>query len=106
MSAVLGALGGRWDMSIASLFLPLLPELAGIPVRVVEGTPLNLKVTTQIDLELAEWLVDRDEYDIPHRTQIMPWTRSNEEDIRARRSVLVALLIVLASTLFLVFGPF
>jgi 2-C-methyl-D-erythritol 4-phosphate cytidylyltransferase len=34
-----------------------LAELAGIPVRVVEGAPLNLKVTTQIDLALAEWLI-------------------------------------------------
>ena len=34
---ILGALGGRWDMSIASLFLPALQELAGIPVSLVDG---------------------------------------------------------------------
>ena len=34
-----------------------LAEKAGIPVRVVDGDPLNLKVTTGADLALAEWLV-------------------------------------------------
>lgn len=34
-----------------------LAEAAGIPVRVVDGDPLNLKVTTGADLALAEWLV-------------------------------------------------
>jgi 2-C-methyl-D-erythritol 4-phosphate cytidylyltransferase len=34
-----------------------LAEAAGIPVRVVDGEPLNLKVTTGADLALAEWLV-------------------------------------------------
>ena len=34
---ILGGLGGRWDMSLASLFLPALPELAGISVRLIDG---------------------------------------------------------------------
>jgi 2-C-methyl-D-erythritol 4-phosphate cytidylyltransferase len=34
-----------------------LAEAAGIPVRIVSGDPLNLKVTTGADLALAEWLV-------------------------------------------------
>ncbi len=34
-----------------------LAEAAGIPVRVIDGEPLNLKVTTRADLALAEWLV-------------------------------------------------
>jgi len=34
-----------------------LAEAAGVPVRVVDGDPLNLKVTTRADLALAEWLV-------------------------------------------------
>lgn len=34
-----------------------LAELAGVPVRIVEGTALNLKVTTPDDLALAEWLI-------------------------------------------------
>jgi len=34
---IIGALGGRWDMSLGSLFLPALPELAGIPVTLVDG---------------------------------------------------------------------
>lgn len=34
-----------------------LAELAGVPVRIVEGTSLNLKVTTPEDLALAEWLI-------------------------------------------------
>ncbi len=34
---ILGALGGRWDMSLGNLFLLALPELAGIPVTLVDG---------------------------------------------------------------------
>jgi len=34
-----------------------LAEAAGVPVLVVDGDPLNLKVTTRADLALAEWLV-------------------------------------------------
>ncbi len=34
---ILGALGGRWDMSIGSLFLLALPELKGIPVTIIDG---------------------------------------------------------------------
>ena len=34
-----------------------LAEAVGIPVRIVSGDPLNLKVTTGADLALAEWLV-------------------------------------------------
>jgi 2-C-methyl-D-erythritol 4-phosphate cytidylyltransferase len=32
-------------------------EAAGIPVRAVPGDPQNVKITTQADLEYAEWLV-------------------------------------------------
>lgn len=35
----------------------ILAEAAGIPVQVVAGDPLNLKVTTLADLAMAEWLV-------------------------------------------------
>ncbi|MGW8283810.1 MAG: IspD/TarI family cytidylyltransferase, partial [Gemmatimonadota bacterium] len=35
----------------------LLAEAAGIPVRVVAGDPLNLKVTTLAELALSEWMV-------------------------------------------------
>ena len=34
-----------------------LVEKYGVPVRVVEGDPLNLKITTRADFGLAEWLV-------------------------------------------------
>jgi thiamine pyrophosphokinase len=34
---ILGALGGRWDMSLGSLFLLALPELKKIPVRLIDG---------------------------------------------------------------------
>ena len=43
----------------------------------------------------AEWLVERDDLDLPSRSQVMPWARGNEEDIRARRGVLAALLIAI-----------
>ena len=34
---ILGALGGRWDMSLGSLFLLALPELKKIPVKLIDG---------------------------------------------------------------------
>ncbi len=34
-----------------------------------------------------EWLVERDADDIPNHTQIMPWTRGNEEDQRFHKSL-------------------
>jgi len=34
-----------------------LAERAGLPVRIIEGSTLNLKVTTPDDLALAEWLI-------------------------------------------------
>ena len=34
---ILGALGGRWDMSIGNLFLLAIPELKSIPVKVIDG---------------------------------------------------------------------
>ena len=41
----------------------------------------------------AEWLVEREEADIPHRALVMPWSRGYDEDARSRKSVLLALLI-------------
>lgn len=34
---ILGALGGRWDMSFGNLFLPALPEFSRVPVKLVDG---------------------------------------------------------------------
>ena len=34
---ILGALGGRWDMSFGNLFLLAMPELKKIPVRLIDG---------------------------------------------------------------------
>ncbi|MEJ2483253.1 MAG: 2-C-methyl-D-erythritol 4-phosphate cytidylyltransferase, partial [Gemmatimonadota bacterium] len=34
-----------------------LAERYGVPVSVVEGEPLNLKITTRTDFAVAEWLV-------------------------------------------------
>ena len=34
---ILGALGGRWDMSAGNIFLLALPELRKIPVKVIDG---------------------------------------------------------------------
>ncbi len=34
---LLGALGGRWDMSLGSLFLLALPELQNITIRIIDG---------------------------------------------------------------------
>jgi outer membrane biosynthesis protein TonB len=41
----------------------------------------------------AEWLVEREEADVPARALVMPWSRGYEEDARSRKSVLLALLI-------------
>jgi thiamine pyrophosphokinase len=40
---VLGALGGRWDMTFGNLFLPVVPEFAALRVRFRHG-PWNLIV--------------------------------------------------------------
>jgi outer membrane biosynthesis protein TonB len=45
----------------------------------------------------AEWLVEREETDVPRRALVMPWSRGYAEDARSRRSVLVALLLCLAA---------
>jgi len=34
-----------------------------------------------------EWLVEREPTDLPYHSQVMPWTRGNEEDQRFRRSL-------------------
>jgi len=34
---ILGALGGRWDMSVGNLLLMILPELKTIPVKFIDG---------------------------------------------------------------------
>jgi len=34
---ILGALGGRWDMSLSNLFLLALPDLRKIPARLIDG---------------------------------------------------------------------
>ena len=44
----------------------------------------------------AEWLVEREEPDLPARTLVMPWSRGYDEDARSRKSVLLALLICIA----------
>ena len=41
----------------------------------------------------AEWLVEREDHELGHRAQVMPWTRGNEEDVRSRRMVLASVLI-------------
>ena len=38
-----------------------------------------------------EWLVERELTDLPKHTQVMPWTRGNEEDQRFRKSLLSSL---------------
>ena len=43
----------------------------------------------------AEWLVEREEADVPARALVMPWSRGYEEDARSRKSVLASLLLCL-----------
>jgi len=44
----------------------------------------------------AEWVVEREEPELPARTLVMPWSRGYDEDARSRKSVLLALLICIA----------
>ena len=41
----------------------------------------------------AEWLVEREANELPHRSQIMPWARGCEEDQFLRKSVLASVLV-------------
>ena len=43
-----------------------------------------------------QWLIEREEPELPARALVMPWSRGYEEDARSRRSVLLALLICIA----------
>ncbi|HSD70342.1 MAG TPA: AgmX/PglI C-terminal domain-containing protein [Woeseiaceae bacterium] len=40
----------------------------------------------------SEWAVERDAHDVPYRTQVMPWSRSCEEDRQYRRAVAASVL--------------
>lgn len=44
----------------------------------------------------TEWVIERDEDELPYRTLIMPWTRGAEEDKRFRANVLASLFVALA----------
>ena len=48
-----------------------------------------------------EWLVERDPDELPHRAQVMPWSRGGEEDIRFRKSVSTSLAASIAVALVL-----
>ena len=48
-----------------------------------------------------EWVVERNEDELPARTQIMPWTRGNPEDQRYRRSLATSLAASVAIALLL-----
>ncbi len=44
----------------------------------------------------AEWIVEREADELPHRAQIMPWTRGCEEDLRYRKSLATSVAASLA----------
>ncbi|HNP62305.1 MAG TPA: AgmX/PglI C-terminal domain-containing protein [Woeseiaceae bacterium] len=46
-----------------------------------------LDIVEQQELRKNEWLVERDADDMPAHTQVMPWSRGNEEDKRFRKSL-------------------
>ena len=46
-----------------------------------------LDVVEQEESRKNEWLVERDANEIPHHSQVMPWTRGNEEDQRFHKSL-------------------
>ncbi len=48
------------------------------------------------DSRKAEWIVEREEPELPARKLVMPWSRGYEEDDRFRKSVLASLLACLA----------
>jgi len=43
----------------------------------------------------GEWIVEREEPELPTRNLVMPWSRGYEEDARSRKSVLASLLLCL-----------
>jgi len=54
-----------------------------------------LQAIEQEERRLLEWVVERDETEIPWRMQIMPWTRRLDDDDRFRKSLLGSALACL-----------
>lgn len=46
-----------------------------------------IDIVEQRETRRNEWLVERDANELPRHTQVMPWTRGNEEDNRFRKSL-------------------
>jgi len=46
-----------------------------------------LDAVEQLESHRNEWLVEREPSDLPQHSQVMPWTRGNEEDERFRKSL-------------------
>lgn len=53
------------------------------------------------ELRRGEWLVEREENELPYRAQVMPWARGEEEDLRLRKSVLSSLAASVAAAILL-----
>ncbi len=58
-------------------------------------------IVEQQELRKNEWLVERDADDTPARSQVMPWSRGNEEDWRFRKSLGTSLAASIAVALVL-----
>ncbi|NIV17901.1 MAG: AgmX/PglI C-terminal domain-containing protein [Woeseiaceae bacterium] len=58
-------------------------------------------VIEQEESRRNEWLLERDEDELPYRAQVMPWTRGVEEDQRLRKSMLSSLAAAIAIAMIL-----
>lgn len=67
-------------------------EQIGDQNRELDDLYYNLiDIAKQQEVRKNEWLVERDADDMPQHTQVMPWTRGNEEDLRFRKTLRVSL---------------
>ena len=60
-----------------------------------------IDLVEQQEVRRNEWLVERDAGDIVPHTQVMPWSRGNEEDERFRKSLWSSLAASIALALFI-----
>ena len=65
----------------------ILEEIGGQNQELDEFHYALLDVIEQQESRRNEWLIEREPSDLPHHSQVMPWTRGNEEDQRFRKSL-------------------
>ena len=59
------------------------------------------EVIEEEDARRNEWQIEREESELPHRAQVMPWARGEEEDKRLQQSMFSSLAAAIAFALIL-----